>query len=263
MAKIEAQSTNDLDYAGNVNYWADRWAQDKTGWHRSDVSRKLIANLPKLCDGGVSKTFFIPLCGKTVDIPYLYAQGHKVFGVEAVAKAIEELNEEHSLGLKFDSESSTYATDDGRVTIYCGDIFACPMDRFGPFDCVWDRASFIAFEYPFRPAYKEMMQRSLKVKEPGATEECMKLCRFHFYALITNCKVLFADHNFKYLLETLDYNREKYPGPPRATDTNDMELFFGDWANIEVISREPDTIKAKPDIGTVEMVHYFLTPKNQ
>lgn len=172
MDKIETNSTVDLDYVGNVNYWADRWAQEKIGWHRADVSKQLIANLPKLCDDGASKTFFIPLCGKTVDIPFLYAQGHKVFGVEAVPKAIEDLSEEHSLGLKFNSALSTYATDDGRVIIYCGDIFTCPFNKFGPFDCVWDRASFIAFEYPFRSAYKEMMQRSLKVKEEGATGQC-------------------------------------------------------------------------------------------
>lgn len=73
--------------------------------------------------------------------------------------------------------------------------------------------------------------------------------------------MVFLDHNFKYLLETLDYDRTKFPGPPRATDIKDMEVFFGDWANIEVISREPDTLKA--DVGTVEMVHYFLTPSNQ
>lgn len=63
-------------------------------------------------------------------------------------------------------------------------------------------------------------------------------------------------------METLDYDRAQFPGPPRATDMKDVEMFFGDWANIEVVNREPATIKSKPDIGTVEMVHYFLTPKN-
>lgn len=164
----------DLDCAGNVNYWADRWERKLAGWHRSDISQPLMTNLPKLCDNGANKTFFIPLCGKTVDIPYLYAQGHKVFGVEAVAQPIEELNEEHALGLKFDAASSTYSTADGRIVIYCGDIFNCPFEKYGPFDCVWDRGSFVAFEYTFRSAYSKMMQRSLKVKKEGATDgECM------------------------------------------------------------------------------------------
>ncbi len=62
-------------------------------------------------------------------------------------------------------------------------------------------------------------------------------------------------------METLEYDREKFAGPPRATDVKDMETFFGDWANIEVVNREPEILRAQPDIGKVETVHYFLTPK--
>lgn len=172
MAAAGSHPTEHLDYTRNVNYWADRWTQEKIGWHKSVVNKQLIENLPKLC-AGASKTFFIPLCGKSVDIPYLYERGHRVFGVEAIPKAIEELNTEHSLGLTFDLNTSTYATDDGKIIIYLGDIFKCPFEKFGPFDCVWDRGSFVAFEYPFRPAYKEMVQRSLKVRECGSTKSCM------------------------------------------------------------------------------------------
>lgn len=161
------------NYTENLNFWLDRWAQGRIGWHKSAVNQQLIENMPKLCDRNVSKKFFIPLCGKTIDIPYLYAQGHRIFGVELVPKAIEDLNAEHSLGLMFHPESSTYSTSDGKIEIYCGDIFTCPFEKFGPFDCVWDRASFVALEYASRPAYKEMMQRSLRVKEYGVTKPCM------------------------------------------------------------------------------------------
>lgn len=75
------------------------------------------------------------------------------------------------------------------------------------------------------------------------------------------CSAL-VDHNFKYLLETLDYDREKFPGPPRATDVKDMDEYFGDWVDIEEVNREPSTLNAKPDIGAVEIVHYLLSPKN-
>lgn len=164
---------DELDYKANINYWADRWAQDEIDWHKPEVSEQLIANVWKLCDGVLNKTFFLPLCGKTVDILYLQIHGHKVFGVEAVPQPIEELNAEHGLGLKFNSETSTYATDDGRIKIYCGDIFTCPFEKFGPFDCIWDRGSFVAVDYPFRHAYKEMIQRSLQVKEKDSTQKCM------------------------------------------------------------------------------------------
>ncbi|KAJ6649507.1 putative thiopurine S-methyltransferase [Pseudolycoriella hygida] len=234
------EMAENLDYEGNVNYWSDRWAQAKTGWHRSDVNKQLIEFVRKFCDDGTSKRFFVPLCGKTVDIPFLYAQGHSVFGVEAVAQPVEELNEEHSLGLKFNSESSTYSSGDGKITIYCGDIFTCPFDKFGTFDCVWDRGSFVAFDYPFRPAYMEMMKRSLKANGEASDEKF---------------------HNFKYLMEVMEYDRTKFPGPPRAVDIEDMRTFFGGWANIEVINRGLEEFKALPELKTLEVVHYLLTPK--
>lgn len=64
------------------------------------------------------------------------------------------------------------------------------------------------------------------------------------------------------MLETLEYNREKFPGPPRAVDAKDMKEFFGDWANVEVVKRIPEKIASQPDIGSVHLVCYFLTPKN-
>lgn len=70
------------------------------------------------------------------------------------------------------------------------------------------------------------------------------------------------DHNFKYLLEAIEYNREKFAGPPRAVDSEDMETYFGDWTNFELVQRIPETIASQPDIGSVHQVHYFLTPKN-
>lgn len=72
----------------------------------------------------------------------------------------------------------------------------------------------------------------------------------------------FLDHNFTYLLEALEYDRNKFPGPPRATDLKDVDTYFGGWANVEVIHREPDSIKSQPDLGAVDLVHYFFTPKN-
>lgn len=71
----------------------------------------------------------------------------------------------------------------------------------------------------------------------------------------------FLDHNFKYLMETLDYDREQFAGPPRATDANDVDTFFSKFANIEIIHREPGTIRAVADLK-VDIVYYFLTPKN-
>lgn len=62
-------------------------------------------------------------------------------------------------------------------------------------------------------------------------------------------------------MEVLEYDKEKYPGPPRAADANDIDVFFGKFANIEILNRAPEVIRALPDLK-VEIAHYFLTPKH-
>lgn len=108
-----------------------------------------------------SKKVFIPLCGKTKDIPFLYNLGHEVFGVESVASVVEELNSENNLGMTFDPERALYQTEDRRLKVLLGDLFKCRIEDWGPFDCVWDRGSFVAIDYPLREAYVGVMQKAL------------------------------------------------------------------------------------------------------
>jgi thiopurine S-methyltransferase len=111
------------------------------------------------------KTWFVPLCGKTLDIAYLLSQGFRVFGLDAVKMAIESLEQEQKLGLTFDPESSMFTGVNGRLRIWVGDLFKCPIENYGPFDYVWDRGAFIALEYPNRQNYVDVMQRALKKKD--------------------------------------------------------------------------------------------------
>src|SRR5271154_5868793 len=101
-------------------YWAERYRSDKTGWFLEDVHPKLREHLNLLTNGENSKKFFIPLSGKTKDIPYLLSLGHKVFAIEYVTQVVEELDKENSLGLKFDKEKCSYETSDGQLVIFCG-----------------------------------------------------------------------------------------------------------------------------------------------
>ncbi len=103
----------------------------------------LFKHLKTLIPDSKPKKIFIPLCGKTKDIPFLLSLGHKIFGVETWKLGIEELNTEHKLGLKLNAENKLYTNEDGRLKIYCGDFFTCPIAKWGPFDVIWDRGSFI------------------------------------------------------------------------------------------------------------------------
>lgn len=223
----------------HVQYWKTRWEENKIGWHIDDVNPNLINFLGRLTNSSTTKKIFVPLCGKTRDIAYLLSHGFEVFGIEGVRQAIEELDKENSFNLKFNEKELLYHTQDNRLQIYAGDLFKCPIEKWGPFDFIWDRGSFIAMEYPFRPAYKEMMQRSLRN---------------------SNSKY----HDFRYLLETVRYEKSKYPGPPRSVDEKDMEEFFEDWTNVEILKIGPvDSIRVRDAVAgsPCDSIIYLLTPK--
>ena len=65
-------------------------------------------------------------------------------------------------------------------------------------------------------------------------------------------------------METFEYDRTKFGGPPRAVDGNDIREYFGNWTNVEVLTRTQQTtgsLSLRPNIGEVNMVLYFITPK--
>lgn len=212
----------------NTRFWENRYRNNNIQWHIDDVNPMLFKHLKTLIpsvtgevgEGSKAdsnpKKIFIPLCGKTKDIPFLLSLGHEVFGVESFSAAIEELNYDHNLELKFDQQKSLYESEDGRLKIYCGDFFTCPIEDFEPFDCIWDRGSFIAVDYHFREAYVEMMKRAVALGT-GIHNYINNHNSYIFYQyFIKICTILiYVGHKFRYLLQTVRYDKTVYPGPPR------------------------------------------------
>jgi UDP-2,3-diacylglucosamine pyrophosphatase LpxH len=99
-----------------------------------------------------------------MDIPYLLQLGFRVFGVEGVRQAIEELGTENSLEFQYEEGESIYRTEDRRLVIYHGDILTCPIEKWGPFDAVWDRGAFGTVTYEIRQQYIDIVRRGLQGK---------------------------------------------------------------------------------------------------
>ncbi|CAL8143864.1 unnamed protein product [Orchesella dallaii] len=256
MAEIKTfKGTESSSDPFNVSYWKKRWEENETGFHRTEINPFLLRHIEIVTGQNLTpepigdiaqfqensnKTWFVPLCGKTMDIPYLLSQGFRVFGLEAAKLAIEALDQEHSLCLVYNEETKLFTGADGLLQIYMGDLFTCPIEDFGPFDYVWDRGSFVALEYPFRSSYIELMKRALK-KSDGSW------------------------YNFKYLLESFLYDKSIYEGPPRSVDDNDIEEFFKPWCSIKLIETDP----LPPDNRVATVVGeevfariYFIQPPN-
>mgnify|MGYP002653846199 CR=1 FL=1 len=52
-------------------YWHDRWQRGDTGWHRDGVMPLLQKHWPVL-GPQPDEQVLVPLCGKTLDMPWLW-----------------------------------------------------------------------------------------------------------------------------------------------------------------------------------------------
>lgn len=235
--------------AESKKFWSSCYTKSNLFWQVNDANPVLVENLHHLTgNDGVAKKIFVPLSGKSVDPLYLVQKGHSVFAVEFERQAIEAFAKDNHVALQFDAEESLYYTDDRQLQIYCGDLFTSPVDKYGPFDCIWDRGAFVAIEYESRTAYAKVMQRSLMRKETdenGARKY----------------------NNFRYLLEGINYNRNLFAGPPRAVSDDDMKNLFGDWAEYVLLKESPPDCEliATKELAKhgekAEQTLYLITPR--
>lgn len=158
-------------------FWSSCYTKSNLFWQVDEANPVLVNNLHHLVGNeSDGKKFFVPLSGKSVDPLFLIQKGHSVFAVEFERQAIEAFAIDNQITLHFDAEAFLYYTEDRQLEIYCGDLFACPIEKYGPFDCIWDRGAFVAIEYESRKAYVEVMQRSLLMNETD--ENGAKKCKY-------------------------------------------------------------------------------------
>jgi len=136
-----------------ANFWHEKWEQGDIGFHQSQVNPLLVAHLDKLnlVEGA---RFFLPLCGKTLDIAWLLARGYRIVGVELSTLAIKEL----FTALDFlEPEIATIGTlthySAKNIDIFVGDIFDLSSKMLGAVDAIYDRAALVALPKEMRHRY--------------------------------------------------------------------------------------------------------------
>lgn len=234
MSKPENRYHGSTEYSDmSKNTWEDCWSVGKTFFHRSAYHPMLVEHIEKLINGRSNLVIFIPLCGKSLDIKYLYDLGHTVVGVEGAKSPIEEFFGEHNLEFtKSDCPSvngSVYKNGDNRIRIYHGDMFDFNGKDEVKFSGVWDRGSFGAINKTDRPKYVELLTSMV-------TEDC------------------------QYLLNTYDYNPEQFSGPPHCFTDEEMLGYWGHKWNITRIHYEDVNNDSKREKGVEyfnEQVHHL------
>jgi thiopurine S-methyltransferase len=182
------------------SFWQERWATRQIGFHEGKPN-DMLAEHVALLDG--RKRVLVPLAGKAVDMLLLASRGMHVVGVELVEAPCRELFSDN--GLAYRQEGNRFVSEDGRITMVCGDMLACTKDALGTFDAVYDRAALVALQPSVRGAYVDTIARMLS---PAA----------------------------RTLLVTFTYDQSKIDGPPWSVADEDVRALFAATRRIDKLA---------------------------
>jgi len=160
-----------VDRAAINERWINCYAAGTMPWHLKDVNhflKKYITTLTENKDVS-GKRVLIPLCGKTVDMKFLYEQGLTVVGIELLDVAIQSFATENNMLLTAETkESYTIHTFDERLKIFQGDLFQFTPDMLGGlFDFWWDCGSLTAMVNEEDHKYMQLILSLMKTNSRG------------------------------------------------------------------------------------------------
>ena len=119
-----------------------------------------------LLSGGPRRVL-VPFCGKTHDLAWIAAQGHRVLGIEVSPIAVEALFKREGWAAKPVEEDGALVWTAGPVTVVCGDLFELPSGLFERCDRLWDRAALVALPASMRGTYVRCVRARLAADALG------------------------------------------------------------------------------------------------
>lgn len=184
-------------------FWESRWREGKTAFHEGAANIHLERHFPVLkLDRGAH--VFVPLCGKTVDIDWLLAQGCRVSGSELNAGAIEAVFARLDVTPEITDVRGLRLYSGQGLDLWQGDFFELRGTDLGPVDAIYDRAALVAMPPQMRGGYADHLRRLVN-RRPQ-------------------------------LLVTYDYDQTIMEGPPFAVPEADIRALYEDGFEINPLS---------------------------
>ncbi|MGC2048613.1 MAG: thiopurine S-methyltransferase [Gallionella sp.] len=187
------------------DFWLERWDRGEIGFHQDEVNPYLIQFWQELHLARDSPVF-VPLCGKTRDMPWLREQGYQVLGVELSTIAVQAFFKESGYSPQHVRKGKFDHYDAEGIRILCGDFFDLGKDDLANVGAVYDRASLIALPPEMRVRYVRHLVGIL----PPATQ---------------------------ILLITVDYPQTEMQGPPFSVTSSEVELLYRDYAEVRLLAQ--------------------------
>ena len=146
------------------DFWHNRWQNKQIGFHLPEANPLLVKHFSALdltpkTPQKVNKTqqtkprVFVPLCGKTLDIAWLLAQGCRVVGIELSQIAIDALFAELGMTPNITPLGDLTLYQAQHLDVFVGDIFKLNAEMLGQVNAVYDRAALVALPASMRKAY--------------------------------------------------------------------------------------------------------------
>lgn len=204
------------------DFWISRWEAGQIGFHEGAVNRHLQQWWADHVPAGAD--VLVPLCGKSHDLHWLAARGHRVTGVELSPIATEQVFTEQGLTPEATTEGAYVVRRAGNLTVLQGDFFALA----GAWDAVWDRAALVAMPPDLRPRYAAHVRTLVR---PGG----------------------------RVLLVTMDYPQAERAGPPFAVPADEVRTLWPE-ARLLLSQEMPKDRMPKPGVSWMREEVWVVEP---
>ena len=186
------------------SFWHERWRLGQIGFHQLAVEEQLAKSWSEL-DVPTGRVL-VPLCGKSLDLLWLWERGLDVTGIELSAVAVESLCREQGILARRTPGDALNRFDANRLRIFQGDVFNLRSDMLGKIHAVYDRASLIALPADERVRYVDAL---IALTQPGT----------------------------KSLLMTIEYSQQQTNGPPFSVSRAEVQNLYGPRHSIRLLER--------------------------
>ena len=187
-------------------FWLGKWERGELGFHQVQGNPLLKAHIGRL-GLNLGDRVFLPLCGKTGDIPWLLSRGYSVVGCELSERAVRDLFQELDTEFTCTQEGALIRYSAPKLDILVGDFFELTQATLGRVNAVYDRAALVALAEHQRSEYAKQL------------------------AGITNKAPV--------LLICFEYDPSRMDGPPFAIYEDEIDSLYGSMYRRNLIEKSP------------------------
>jgi thiopurine S-methyltransferase len=184
-------------------FWLNKWQSKEIGFHQLSANPLLVQYFGELCVQQGSRVF-LPLCGKSLDIAWLLANGYRVAGAELSDIAIDELFHELGIVPQIGDAGKLKHYHGANIDMFVGDVFDLGAAVLGPIDAIYDRAALVALPDNMRSRYANHL--------------------------------IDITHAARQFVICFEYDQTLMPGPPFSIDAREVERLYSEAYRLSCIA---------------------------